>query len=145
MPSSAVPWQRLLTVEILQFSVLRSSCHSHPCRTLVNSLNPNCQLSTELVAISSQLSSAGLGSSLYSLVADPTENTAFNISSIAVGAFTDPFGLKRPFVYSPIVVLSLFVPRSLPSNGSVRHNILCAVYISVHFTGNHHFIQNIYS
>jgi hypothetical protein len=35
--SPAVSWQRLLTVEILQLHVLRSSCHSHPCRTLVNS------------------------------------------------------------------------------------------------------------
>jgi hypothetical protein len=36
MSSSAVPRQRLLTVEILQLHALRSSCHSRPCRTLVN-------------------------------------------------------------------------------------------------------------
>jgi hypothetical protein len=30
--SSAVPWQRHLTVEILQLHVHRSSCHSRPCR-----------------------------------------------------------------------------------------------------------------
>jgi hypothetical protein len=33
---------------------------------------------------------AGFGSMLYSLGADPTENTAFNISSFVVGVFTDP-------------------------------------------------------
>jgi hypothetical protein len=43
--STAVSWKRRLTVKILQLSALRSSCHSRPCRTLVNSLNPNCQLS----------------------------------------------------------------------------------------------------
>jgi hypothetical protein len=31
-----VPWQRLLTVEILQLHALRSSCQSRPCRNLVN-------------------------------------------------------------------------------------------------------------
>jgi hypothetical protein len=43
--SLAVPWQRLLTVEILQLHALRCSCHSRPCRT---------QLSTDYSAISSQ-------------------------------------------------------------------------------------------
>jgi hypothetical protein len=55
--STAVSWQRLLTVEILQLPALWSSCHSRPCRILVNSLN--CQLSTpelDYSAISSQLS-----------------------------------------------------------------------------------------
>jgi hypothetical protein len=36
---SAIPWQRLLTVEIFQLHVLRSSCYSCPRRT-------HCQLST---------------------------------------------------------------------------------------------------
>jgi hypothetical protein len=31
--SSAVPWQRLLTVEILQLHAVRPSLHSFPCRT----------------------------------------------------------------------------------------------------------------
>jgi hypothetical protein len=35
-PSATVTWQRLLTMEILQFPALRSSCHSCPCRILVN-------------------------------------------------------------------------------------------------------------
>jgi hypothetical protein len=38
--SPAVPWQRLLIMEILQLPALRSSLHSFPCRT---------QLSTEIV------------------------------------------------------------------------------------------------
>jgi hypothetical protein len=41
LSSSAAPWQRLLTAEILQLHALRSSCHSRPCRTLVSSLNSN--------------------------------------------------------------------------------------------------------
>jgi hypothetical protein len=44
----------LLTVEVLELPALRSSCHSRPCRTLVNSLN--WQLPTP--ELNSQLSSA---------------------------------------------------------------------------------------
>jgi hypothetical protein len=46
--SSAVPWQRLLTVEIFQLHTLRPSLHSLPCRT-------HSQLTTpRLAAISHQ-------------------------------------------------------------------------------------------
>jgi hypothetical protein len=38
--SSAFPWQRLLTVDILQLHALRSSLNSLPCRTIFNSLCP---------------------------------------------------------------------------------------------------------
>jgi hypothetical protein len=34
VPTTAVPWQRLLTVDILQLPTPRFSCHSRPCRTL---------------------------------------------------------------------------------------------------------------
>jgi hypothetical protein len=40
---SAIPWQRFLTLDILQLLTLRSSYHSRPCRTLSN---PNWQLPT---------------------------------------------------------------------------------------------------
>jgi hypothetical protein len=46
MPSPAVSWQRLLTVEILQLAALWSSCHSSPYRTLVN-----CQLFLTSLAV----------------------------------------------------------------------------------------------
>jgi hypothetical protein len=53
----SVPWQRLLTVEILQFHALRSYLDSLPCRTLPSTDNyraissqPHLQCSTELVA-----------------------------------------------------------------------------------------------
>jgi hypothetical protein len=36
MSSPVVPWQWILTLEILQFHVLRSYLHSLPCRTLSN-------------------------------------------------------------------------------------------------------------
>jgi hypothetical protein len=63
--SPAVPCQGLLTVEILQLPALMSF------------------LSGEYPATEfSQFHSAGLGSSLYSPGADPTENTAPNSSSI---------------------------------------------------------------
>jgi hypothetical protein len=63
MSSTAVPWQRLITVEILQLPALRSSCHSCPCRTLVNcqlnysaiSSQPPLQSSTELSTLNCQL------------------------------------------------------------------------------------------
>jgi hypothetical protein len=92
------PWQRLLTVEILQLPALRFSCHSRPCRNLVNcqlflaflaelkcTFNPllNCYHLFSIIF-------AGLGFSLNNIGADPTENTAFNISSIVVGVITDP-------------------------------------------------------
>jgi hypothetical protein len=37
--SPAVPWQRFLTVEIIQLHSLRSSLHRLSCRTQLNSLN----------------------------------------------------------------------------------------------------------
>jgi hypothetical protein len=48
--SSAVPWQRLLTVKILQLPALRSCLHSRPCRTRFNCLTqqPPSLHSTEL-------------------------------------------------------------------------------------------------
>jgi hypothetical protein len=104
----AVPGYRLLTVDILQLPTFRSSCHSRPCRTLVNSLSTdNCQLrnpqsnsllqlpiislpsllnylcrallSTAILNWLSQLLSAGLGSSLYSLGTDASEDTVFSV------------------------------------------------------------------
>jgi hypothetical protein len=48
----AVSWQRLLPREIFQLPALRSSCHSRPCRTLVN-LQLN-WLGPRLAAISHQ-------------------------------------------------------------------------------------------
>jgi hypothetical protein len=59
MSWQAIPWQRVLTVEILQLPALRSSCRSHPCRTLVNcqfnysaiSSQPSLQSSTELTTL----------------------------------------------------------------------------------------------
>jgi hypothetical protein len=64
-----------------------SFSHSRPCRTPVSSLNsqlPTANSGTRL----SIIPSAGLGSSLYSVWADTTGNTAFNSFSV-VGVFTD--------------------------------------------------------
>jgi hypothetical protein len=52
MPSSAVPWQRLLTVEILQLPALRSYLHSLPCSTQLST--ENWQLTPRLTTISHQ-------------------------------------------------------------------------------------------
>jgi hypothetical protein len=57
------------------------------------SLLSSLQNSTQLPTLNYPLSiilAAGLGSSLYSLGVDPTENTAFKSSSIVVGVFIDP-------------------------------------------------------
>jgi hypothetical protein len=51
--SPAVPQQRLPTVEIIQLHMLRSSCHSCPCRTLVN-----CQLNYSVVSSQPPLQSS---------------------------------------------------------------------------------------
>jgi hypothetical protein len=55
MSSSAVPWQRLSTMEILERHMLRFSCHSCPHKTLafLAELNwtANVQLTTELVEV----------------------------------------------------------------------------------------------
>jgi hypothetical protein len=56
--SRAVPWQRLLTVEILQLPALRSFCHNRPCRNPVNSLNPNWQQSTPELSVQFSASTA---------------------------------------------------------------------------------------
>jgi hypothetical protein len=45
--SAAVPWQRLLTVEILQLHALRFYLHSLPCRTQLSS---NCLPTDNCVA-----------------------------------------------------------------------------------------------
>jgi hypothetical protein len=63
--SLAVPWQRLLTLEILLLPALRSLLSSE-------------YFATEI----SQFNSAGLGFSLHSLGVDPTENTASHSFSI---------------------------------------------------------------
>jgi hypothetical protein len=100
--------QRLLTVEILQLPGLSFSCHSRPSRTLTSSLKysaissqPPLQSPTQLPILnwtlslayqllhftslhSTELPSVGLGFSLHSLGADPTENTASKISSMFV-------------------------------------------------------------
>jgi hypothetical protein len=54
VPSSAVPWQRLLTVEIIPLHALKSYFHSLPCGT---ELSTNNWLTPRLAAISHQLPS----------------------------------------------------------------------------------------
>jgi hypothetical protein len=87
-----------------------------------------------------------LGSSFYSLGADPTENTAPSSPSINVMddypakariSFPEErvyraVAQKWQFVYSPIIQQRLcsFVSRSLLSNEPVRHNIILT---SIHF------------
>jgi hypothetical protein len=76
--SSAVPWQQLLTVEILQLHALRFYLHSLPCRTQLSTVKStishsllslpcraqlNCQPLTELVSqsyVTTDGQSAGL-------------------------------------------------------------------------------------
>jgi hypothetical protein len=92
----AIPRQQLLTVEILQIPAHRSSCHSRPCRTIVN-IQLFSQLS--LCHLFSIIRSAVLGSLLYSLGADPTENTILLL--LHACSFPREF-VHRPFVESPV-------------------------------------------
>jgi hypothetical protein len=71
--SPAVPWQRFLTLEILQLHALRPSCHSRPCISLVYcqlnygaiSSQPRLQSSTELNSLSlSHVTTDGQSASL---------------------------------------------------------------------------------
>jgi hypothetical protein len=68
--------------------------------TLNQVLCCNCQLSR--YHLFSVIPSAGLGSSLYSLGVDPTENTVFDWSTIVIGVFTDPLTRNGRFFVSPI-------------------------------------------
>jgi hypothetical protein len=92
--SSGLPWQRLLTVEILQLHALRFYLH---------------MLSAELNSLSNDLVVPVVGT-------DYIENTVSNRSCIVVEACS----LCR---YIATAVVSLFVSRSLPSSGSICHNI----------------------
>jgi hypothetical protein len=62
-----------------------------------------------------------LGSSLYSLWAEPTENTAFNSSFIVVGVFTDPLPRNGRL---PI--------RLLHNNGYTRYDITISLFFHPH-------------
>jgi hypothetical protein len=101
----------MLTVEILQLPMLRpflSSEYSAP----------------EL----SQVSSASLGSSLYSPGEDPIENTAPQhfIYCCYVQLPNDSSDIVDVFIgrYQATADVSSFVSRSLPSSGSVDHIII---------------------
>jgi hypothetical protein len=117
--SSAVSWQRLITVEILQLLALGSSYHSCPCRTLVNFLNPNwrqpvanfrtiapfllsppwrAQLNCQSSALSQLFTQLAWSPRYTALGVDPTENIAFNITSIVVAVFTDPLPRNGRFL-----------------------------------------------
>jgi hypothetical protein len=71
--STAVPCQRLLTLEILQLSALTSFLSVEYPAT---SPQPSLQSPTELPTLYTFHSSADLVSSLYGLGAEPTEETA---------------------------------------------------------------------
>jgi hypothetical protein len=79
----AVPWQRILRVEILQLYALRSSCHSRPRRILVN-----CQLNYSAISSKSPLQSSSELVAPIPLFITPrdnyAENTACNNLSIFV-------------------------------------------------------------
>jgi hypothetical protein len=127
-------------------STIAPSLFSHPCRTLVKSLNSKCQL-----PIISELSStaasqliryylfsinnlAGLVSSLYSLGADPTENTVSNSSFIVVmGGY---LAIARILLTSlPAVTKQHPLPRCslrgpYPATGlyaTILSNLLCSL------------------
>jgi hypothetical protein len=100
--SSAIPWQRLLTVEILQLHALRSYLHSLPCRTAK-------QLTLSLA---------------YNILDGPRRNTPFRTITLRLRSYS----LQREGVYRAVAQkLSLFTELCL-SNGSIRHNMFNSVF-----------------
>jgi hypothetical protein len=102
--SAAVPWQRLLTVEILQLHTLRFSLHSLPCRTQLNS-----QLTLSLA---------------YNISAHTTQKHHFNCYSPTVVL------LKICCLAMGTCLLSqcpeMLFTESLVSNRFIHHNIKIA-------------------
>jgi hypothetical protein len=99
-------------------SIIAPSLLSLPCRARLN-----CKSSTELSHSittslpSTELHSAGLESSLYSLGADPTENTILLLlcACFRRHVFTEP--LLRNGLHNPVVLLlRASVLQALPSN-----------------------------
>jgi hypothetical protein len=132
-------------VEILQFPDLRSSCHSRPWKILVNCqlfLAPlraqlHCHLSfCHLFSIiNSTISPSHLGSSLYSLGADATENSVsqhyFHCLALALcrgNVLTLPFhsnGCTRYILFPTIpLLLRTCMLRLLPNNGRFYGSIV---------------------
>jgi hypothetical protein len=72
--SPAVPWQQVLTVEILQLHAPRSSCHSHPWKTQLN-----CQLKCSTISsLPCRLQPTGcLSSPLFNPLAWTAETTPY--------------------------------------------------------------------
>jgi hypothetical protein len=102
--SRAVPWQRLLTVEILQLHTLKSTLHKLVYRTQLNKLRHSCRLEDN--------------SSARTTWKRPVSNSTSTVACrfVAVGKCLPSRCLETALVY-------LLISRSLRSNGSTRYNI----------------------
>jgi hypothetical protein len=86
-----ISWQWLQIVESLQLPVLRSSCHSHPCRTQPNSLNYSAISSQPPMQSSAELNCPSYF--LYNSLARTTSKTLFFCCmrvSLCGNVFTKP-------------------------------------------------------
>jgi hypothetical protein len=100
MSSSAVPWQRILAVEILQLQPFRFSCHNRPCRTLIN-----CQLNYSAISSQPPLQSlAPIMSFLTARRGSRRQHPVSNSKSIVACIFV-PAGTSLPSRYSETVVV----------------------------------------
>jgi hypothetical protein len=136
-PHQPCPGNGLLTAEILQLSVLRSSCHSCPCRTQLNStiapylLNLpyraqlNCQTWTDWIA------------PIVFFITPRRRPHREHRSSIVACLFVSA-GTCLPSRCSEMAVrlfaccvatAVMFVSRSMPSNGSVCLNITNLLFL----------------
>jgi hypothetical protein len=102
-----VSWRRFLTVEILQLPTLRSSCHSRPCRTQLNSTIEPYLLSLPCRAQLKHLNWTGCPNSLlYNSSARTTPKTSlfycFMLVSFLGNVLTEPL-LRNSRFFTPLL------------------------------------------
>jgi hypothetical protein len=111
VPSPAVPWQRLLKVEILQLHALRFCLHSFPCRTHWRPFHTNLLVFSSQVDF--QLTTKWVASIVFKIspLHGPHKNSFQQELYCCVrircrgNVFSDPLlinGLHNTVVYSPV-------------------------------------------